>query len=147
IPFTDLPPRTGANWETIFDYALDPDIIATLEVPTGVLPRDWLTYVGQRALLFGGNPGFVYNTTTRRLGFTGDMATKLSTKQFAALTSAEGLLVLQYDAFGFPATYTASDGKRYFQTDRVSWADVSAVSTLYTASEGAPAANDSTQFG
>lgn len=149
VPIQDLPINAGSSWETIFTVALNADAVANLVIPSGLQPSQWAAYVAQQASLFpGGNPGFVYNASTRRLGFAGDMSSVLSAQQLAVLQGGAGFTVLRYDpTTGLPAVYTGADGKQHFQTDTVSWAAPTKVAELYTASLGAPTAKDSTQFG
>jgi filamentous hemagglutinin family protein len=109
IPFADLPPGVSPTWETIFSYAVDPNKIATLTVPVGTRPDQYLSFLSQQGVYeFGSNPGFVYNTTTRRLGFVGTM----SATDFANLLKP--ITVVQFDPkTGLPAL----DSSGHFKTD------------------------------
>src|SRR5262249_53354579 len=78
------------------------------------------------------NPGFVYDPTTRRLGFAGPMAPGIRT------VLKGDLVVLRYNSDGTPATYVGADGKTHFQTDPISFIPASAVESLYQASLDAP---------
>jgi filamentous hemagglutinin family protein len=147
LPIADLPPRTGSTWQTILGLALDPAKINSLTVPASLPLSQWADYVSRNALLLpGGNPGFVYNQTTGRLGFNGDMSAKLPASTLAALEQPT-LTVLRYDALGNPQTYTGLDGKLHFATDQVAWVPGSKLADLYNLSLGAPSSSDTSQFG
>ena len=110
IPFTDLPPGVSPTWETVFTYAVDPNKIASLTVPNGLTPDQYLGFLsGQPGVyLFGSNPGFVYNPTTRRLGFDGTMSATVFAEMLKPIT------VLQFDPItGKPAV----DASGHFKTD------------------------------
>ena len=76
IPFADLPPGVSPTWETVFTYAVDADIIANLTVPTGTSPDQYLDFVRNKGanVLAGLQGEFLYNPTTRKLGFAGTMS-------------------------------------------------------------------------
>lgn len=144
IPADDLPPNTADTWDIFFSIVLDPAKIPTVAQVQAFLQQNneaqsqAAAYIIQQAGLFPssgpgstGNPGFVYNTTTGRLGFVGQMSPTVQTD----LGGAGLYTVLKFGADGLPAV--DSTGKVY-QTDTVSWASPSAVQTLFTESQGAP---------
>jgi filamentous hemagglutinin family protein len=139
LPAYNLPPNTGSSWQEYFTLALDPSRIPTLAQiqKAGIQPSQYASYILQQAALFpsspgfSGNPGFVYNPATLRLGFSGQM----SQTQLAELSGP--LTVLRFDSTGIPLV----DSTGHFVTDRVSWANPSAIQTLYQASQGAPDPN------
>jgi len=145
IPVSDLLPGMGSAWDNIFTLAVDPTEIGSLTVPPGTPVSQWAAYALQSTGLFGvrqtpsgligNNPGFIYNTTTGRLGFIGEMSQPVFTDMGQPFT------ILRL-VNGVPATYTGSDGKLHFVTDTVYWAPAPDVLTLYTDSQGAPSPND-----
>ncbi|HWD91544.1 MAG TPA: filamentous hemagglutinin N-terminal domain-containing protein [Verrucomicrobiae bacterium] len=127
IPFADLPPGVSPTWETVFSYAVDAGKIASLKVPTGLTPDQYLGFLSQQGVyVFNSNPGFVYNTTTRRLGFVGTM----SAADFANLLKP--ITVVQFDPItGKPAV----DASGHFKTDTLKpFASSDSLTQLYYAS-------------
>src|ERR1043166_3907906 len=139
MPAADTSPNSHPSWLSYFSAALDPTLLATLQVPANLDPTQWASYASRLASLFpGGNPGFVYNADTKRLGFSGQMSESIR----AALEHS--LTVLRYGPDGFPIL----DANRHFVTDKVTFSDataidcptagLSAVECLYQLSLGAP---------
>lgn len=139
VPSADMPPNNSQQtWYTLLDTALDPAKIGALQVPLSLSRSQWAAYAAaEAALLPTGNPGFVYNTTTRRLGFDGQMS------QSVRGALEQPLTVLRYGPDGYPIV----DSSGHFVTDQVTWAPASAIETLYQASLGAPDASSPSQLG
>jgi hypothetical protein len=138
IPTTDLLPGMGSAWYDIFTLALNPTAIANLTVPASLPAAQWASYAVQSASLFsvaklssgqllGANPGFVYNSTTGRLGFAGPMSqsvlSALGTPDL--VTGLESLTILHL-VNGQPVL--GSNG--HFLTDTYYWAPAADVLTL-----------------
>ena len=119
LNFINLPgPITGpysaeANWDSVFEIALDPATLADLanvDVSGFTSPTALRQFLFDRGyLLFpsassrfglGANPGFIYDSTTQQLGYNGSMA-GLTAKQIAALKSGV-FTVLVLDPHGTP---------------------------------------------
>ena len=134
IPTSDLPPNASPSWDRVFSLALDPSKIATLSIPPGIQPSQLTAYALQNAALFPsnagftGNPGFVYNPATRRLGFSGQMSPTIAAEMGQAVT------VLRYGGDGTPLV----DSRGHFVTDTIHWAAHSDIESLFQASQGAP---------
>jgi filamentous hemagglutinin family protein len=138
LPAADLPGGRGITWAFIFNQLLNPAIIANLQIPANLDPSAWAALASGAALFAGtggsANPGFVYDPSTGRLGFQGQMLPGVR----AAMELPA--VVLRYNPDGTPATYIAANGNRYFVTDQINFIPASAVETLYNASQGAPSA-------
>jgi filamentous hemagglutinin family protein len=147
IPTADLPVGRGNAWDDIFTLAVNPALIANLQIPPNIPASQWLNYVLQNYGLFqvqtingqlvGVNPGFVYDPATGQFGFAGPMTpTTLS-----ALTQPITILHL---VNGQPVIDASpgdnSPGRTYGQleTDTISWAAPSAVQALFADSQGRP---------
>jgi filamentous hemagglutinin family protein len=113
------PLQPGA-WDSVFDLAIDPTMVGALaNVNTSALGQLTLaSYLKQNNYLlfpsgagnistYGVNPGFVYDSTTHELGFSGSMS-RLSAAQIAALESGT-ITVLAADQQGNPIV--GSDGR------------------------------------
>lgn len=137
LPTADIPPNGTLSWATLLTAALDPAKLATLQVPSSIDPSKWAAYAATYAALLPSNPGFVYNATTRRLGFEGQMSEAVRTGLEQPLT------VLRYGPDGLPIL----DSSGHFVTDKVGWASASAIEQLYQASLGAPSASSPAQLG
>lgn len=139
LPLYDLPPNTSQIWDTLFSVALLPSAVANLKIPSYVLPSQLASYALGNAAAFPANsqgfsdPGFVYNPATRQLGFGGS---GFNSTILNRLTHP--LVALRYGPDGFPETRVGADGKLYFVTDPIQWADAGSLSTLYTSSLGNP---------
>jgi filamentous hemagglutinin family protein len=134
IPPVDLPPGAVNSWSEFFNLALNPAALANVQLTPQQLadPSGWAADAFQAAGVFttfatsvNANPGFVYNTTTARLGFTGQMSQGL----FQELT--EPLVVLQYGANGFPLV----DATGHFITQQIDWVPNAQIQTLFTESQ------------
>lgn len=139
IPIEDLLLGMSSSWDDIFTLAVNPAAIASLTVPAGTTQQQLASYALTQAGLFnvllnqnnqlsGSNPGFVYNPATGQLGFAGNMSQAVMTEL------AQPITILQL-VNGVPATYTGANGQTYFKTTTISWANASAVQTLYAASQ------------
>lgn len=114
INITSANPLQPGVWDSIFDLAVNPDLVAQ------ITSFDALTAPGSNGLAyylkannyllfpsdsnsgnFGQNPGFLYDPTSHQLGFQGNMSTVLSPTQIAALEGGT-ITVLVADAQGNP---------------------------------------------
>jgi filamentous hemagglutinin family protein len=150
VPAADLPPGIGSTWDAIFTLAVNPALIANLQVPpASTTPASQLAaYALQSASLFGEtvvngqlvgiNPGFVYNPAMGRLGYSGQMSSTV----LSALTPQSGTFTVLQLNNGVPVTYTGADGRLHFQTTTVSWVAPSEIAALYLTALGAPSATD-----
>lgn len=150
IPTGDLPAGYANSWDLIFTLAVQPDLLASFQIPPYVTGPQRLAYILQNCSLFGEetlngrligfNPGFVYDPTSGQLGFAGPMLSST----LAALTQPLTILHL---VNGQPVIDTNpndhSAGRTYGQleTDTISWASSSAVQSLYADSQGRPSLN------
>jgi hypothetical protein len=148
LPAQDIAPNSHSSWASVFSAAMDPTILATLQVPANLDPSQWAAYASRLASLFpAGNPGFVYNADTRRLGFSGQMSDHVR----AALE--QPLTVLRYGPDGLPVL----DSSRHFVTDKVTFStalatdcpvpNTPAIECLYSMSQGAPSVSDPAGLG
>ncbi len=134
LPSDVLPPNFANSWNSIFYLALNPSLIANLQVPasnSGISPSGWLTYImSSHASLFGTTvssdgqltagsvaSAFVYNPTTGQLGFDSGYNILFSSSLLSELTQPLTVLVF---ANGIPETQTIG-GKTYFVTTTVNW--------------------------
>ena len=155
VPAADLLPLMGSSWDNIFTLALDPAVLATLTVPADTPPSGLVNYILQIASLFqtqklsngqllGANPGFVYNPTTGRLGFAGDLNTFNITAGISDLSVLTQPITILHLVNGVPVLDTNpgdnTPGRTYgqFETDTVNWVDPSKLNDLAQASAGAP---------
>ncbi|HEY3762956.1 MAG TPA: filamentous hemagglutinin N-terminal domain-containing protein [Verrucomicrobiae bacterium] len=150
IPAEDLLPGEGNSWDDIFTLAVNPSLLAgeltTLQnqgTPISQWAIDFLQNAGYfeeekiNGQLIGVNPGFVYNATTGRLGFTGPMSSSLLTELTQSITIlhlVNGQPVIDNN----PSDN--SPGRMYGQieTDTISWVGSSALNTLSQESQGTP---------
>ncbi len=137
IPAGDLPVGGQNSWSEIFNLALDPTALANYTVPAGALPSQ---LVGDAFLAAGvfttlpnsinANPGFIYDATTGRLGFVGNMntATTAAGSKTIPLEQAltQPLVVLKYGPDGFPLV----DANGHFETDPVNWVPAQTIQSL-----------------
>jgi filamentous hemagglutinin family protein len=168
IPFGQDNPNTTPTWDNIFSLLVDPYIAQNLVIPASVTPGDLANYVGYLQGLaiqqfqgspggnsiwaFTGNnpnPGFVYNSSTLRLGFGGPMSAAWrdwlngwngtydnSGNKVFNTTMVNGvnygqLYVLQFNpTTGLPVV----DSSGHLQIAPVTFASQSAINSLYTAS-------------
>jgi len=145
IPTSDLLPGMGSSWDNIFTLAVNPTKIASLTIPANLTASQLASYALKSVGLFGvqtlpdgqlsgSNPGFVYNQSTGRLGYAGQMSSYV---QSALGSSGQPITILRLKN-GVPVTYTGLDNQLHFATDTVYWAPSSDVQTLYANSSGAP---------
>ena len=139
LPAQDTGPGGAGNWFSPVSAALNPVAIANLQVPIQFMnnPSSWASFAYSSAPLLAGNPGFVYNPTTRRLGFSGEMPYNVRSALEMPLT------VLRYGPDGFPVL----DANRHFVTDQITWLPASVIEQLYQASLGAPSPSSPAQLG
>jgi filamentous hemagglutinin family protein len=131
LPAADVLPGQANAWNTIFLMALNPSVMATLQVPSAsiVSPSQWFSYILNQASLFGAtinssgvlglatpNAGFVYNPTTGQIGFDAAYG-QFSPALLSELTQPLTVVVF---ANGVPETQTIG-GKTYFVTTTVNW--------------------------
>ena len=138
LPASELPLNGASSWNSIFSAALDPNLLATLQAPANLAQSQLAAYASQNAAVFpAGNPGFVYNPATMRLGFSGQMPQSVR----AAL--AQPLTLLRFGPDGFPVL----DPTGHFLTDQFTFAASTVIEGLYQASLAAPAASDPAALG
>jgi filamentous hemagglutinin family protein len=137
VPVVDRPPSSLVAWDTVLALAMDPAKLATLTVPANLPRSKWAAYAAAQAALFpGGNPGFVYNPVTHKLGFGGQMSDSIRDSLMKSLT------VLRYGLDGYPVL----DSRGHFVTDRVSFANADTISALHDATVGAPSPSTPTGY-
>jgi hypothetical protein len=139
LPATDLPIGKGASWDALFSLALDPARIPLAnDVPKNITPAQLASYIRLQAAIFpsspsfNGNPGFVYDPQTLRLGYSGQMSPTVLNDLLGGL--GQSITVLRYGSDGIPLV----DSTGHFVTDQVKWANPQALQTLYALSQGAP---------
>lgn len=149
IPAQDLLPFMSSSWDDIFTLAVDLSALSgySLKNLNGVSLSDWASTILSSVSLFteqtdngqlaGLNPGFIYNTTTGRLGFTGPMTSD-------ALSALTQPLYVLHLVNGQPVVdqnpNDDSPGRTYGQieADPVSWAPAAAIQALFSESQGTP---------
>jgi hypothetical protein len=134
-PIVSLDPLHPSQWDSIFGLLVNPNAIThpdpTQDPSNAKTPSDLLNIVN-RVLLFpttgsGHNPGFVYDSTTLRLGFAGAMTRALR-------DAMEGTLeILQLGPNGLPLVANG-----HFVTTPVTFVPKSAIETLYNNSQDVP---------
>lgn len=147
IPAGDLPPSMGNGWESIFRLMVDPQVIASLNIPADITPSELVEFAASSsAYIFyhtydsataTDNPGFVYNSATGRFGYRGPMTQSILNAFIQPIT------VLVYGKDGLPQTVTSTDAVTgatvtRFVTDTIGWAPTSSITALFQASQGAP---------
>jgi len=108
-PIVSANPLQPITWDSVFELAVDPSVSSinaaafpSESVLKGVLLGNYLLFPQiQSPFGLGGNPGFVYDPSTLRLGFNGNLSTALSARQLNALEGGT-LTVLVIDANGNP---------------------------------------------
>jgi filamentous hemagglutinin family protein len=137
IPTADLLPGMGSSWNDIFTLALDMTALDKLTVPATVSSSQLTDYIIENTSLkpfnthalsngqlLGSNPGFVYNSTTYRLGFAGQMPSTVLTdltQPISVLHLVNGLPVID------PAT-------GHYETDTINWVNPLTIAALAQAS-------------
>jgi filamentous hemagglutinin family protein len=120
-------PFNPSIWDNIFSMAVDPGSIATTVIPANATPDSLKQLAATVTRVFLGNPGFVYDPTTMRLGFKGPMSQSVR-------SLLEGNLeILKYGADGVPLVV---DG--HFVTQKASFVPTAAIESLYLASQTVP---------
>ena len=134
VPQTDLPPDTLNNWQTALTLAVNPALVAALQIPGGVVPAQYSGYVGQ-LLLFGNSlqSSFAYDPAAQRLTFIGSMSQTILNALNQPLT------MLRYGPDGYPLV----DSTGHFVTDQINWVAPASIQSLYIASQGAPSLGNS----
>jgi filamentous hemagglutinin family protein len=150
LPSSALPPGMANTWESIFKLLVDAQKLANVAIPDGTLSSELLNLAQNSGAFYAntlfssgdvfskpeltGNPGFVYNPATGRLGWKGPLSQAI----VSALT-AQSLTVLVYGKDGFPVTETVQnpDGTyvTHFKTQTVSWAPADQITALYQAAQ------------
>ena len=130
LPASDLPLDAVNNWQTALTLAVDPALVASLQIPADTDPSQYASYLGQ-VRLFGNSlqSSFAYDPTTKRLTFIGSMPANV----LSALS--QPLTVVRYGPDGNPLV----DASGHFVTDTYNWVDATKIQELYAASQGAPA--------
>ena len=121
-------PFNPSIWDSIFSVAVDPASVALTVVPANATPDSLKQLAATVTKVFLGNPGFVYDPATMRLGFKGPMSQ-------AVRDAMEGNLeILQYGGDGLPLVVNG-----HFVTQKVSFVPSAAIDNLYQASQVVPA--------
>lgn len=121
-------PFNPSIWDGLFSLAVDPASVASTVIPANATPDSLKQLAATVTREFLGNPGFVYDPATLRLGFKGPMSQ-------AVRAAMEGNLeILQYGADGLPVVL---DG--HFVTQKVNFVPKAAIESLYQASQVVPA--------
>jgi filamentous hemagglutinin family protein len=118
----------GDTWDAIFHLAVDPALIAQITIPASATPDDIRQLTAGLSLFPDGNPGFVYNSATLKLGLNGPMSQ-------AVRSALEGTLeVIRIGADGLPMV----GADRHFVTTPVTFVDRTVIESLYQASQDVP---------
>jgi filamentous hemagglutinin family protein len=131
--FAYLTQPLGPLWDSIFNEAVNPTLIANTVITTSDLADPAvLKQLATEMALFptsgnNGNPGFVYDPTTMRLGFEGRMSTTVRNDMDGTLE------ILQYGLDKLPVVVNG-----HFATTPVSFVPVSVINTLYQESQSVP---------
>ena len=147
-PITSANPLQPNLWDSVFNYALNPDLLpqlATLQANNPLVIgvgglfqylklNNYLLFVGTdltSKLILGTNPGFVYDPANLQLGFAGNMTTSLKPQQINALEQKNGpMTVLVVDAAGNPTF----DVNGHLITAPYNFSAASTIATLNTES-------------
>lgn len=121
-------PFNPGIWDSIFSLAVDPASIATTVIPANATPDSLKALAATVTRQFLGNPGFVYDPNTLRLGFKGPMSQALR----AALEG--NLEIIEYGRDGVPVVENG-----HFVTQKVSFVSASVIENLYASSQVIPA--------
>ncbi len=141
LALADLRPGEAGFWYSILELAVDPSRLPTQSL-LGVQPSQLASYLASAVLFpgisIGGN--LTYDSSTRTLTAIGPLSSDLLT----ALTQPT-LTVVRYGPNGYPLVDTNPHDANYghFVTDTLTWVpggslNASLISSLYTASQGAP---------
>jgi hypothetical protein len=132
-------------WDSVFDFALDPTLLATLanldinsivggvaNLRTYLKDHDYLLFpsAGYDTAAYGANPGFIYDSVSKILGFQGVMSVRLSVAQIAALENGT-FTVLVADAKGNPIV----DANGHLETKTYSFNAASVIAALDSESQ------------
>jgi filamentous hemagglutinin family protein len=137
-PIIGADPLHPSQWDAIFGLLVNPKAITNPDPsqdPSNAKTAADLQNVASRVLLFpstgsGHNPGFVYDPSTLRLGYAGDMSASVR-------NSMEGTLeILKIGPDGLPVV---ANGR--FVTVPVSFVPKSAIENLYNNSQDVPVAS------
>jgi hypothetical protein len=134
IPTTDLLPGMAESWDDIFTLALNPTAIENLTEINGIPLTDiaLTTQLAYSAIqsaslfgvakingqLFGFNPGFVYNPSTGRLGYIGEMSQSVESALGTPNSKDGESITLLKLVNGLPVL----DSTGHFETDTYYWA-------------------------
>ena len=127
LPLTDLPPGMINTWQTVLALAVDPARVAKLQIPAGVDPSQYASYISG-VLLFGNSvqSSFAYDPATKNLTFIGPMS------QTILNALSQPLQVVRFGPNGYPLL----DSTGHFVTDTINWVAPTAIQNLYTAKPG-----------
>jgi len=134
-PIVSVDWRNPNQWDSIFNLLVDPQVISNPNAsqdPSKATTSADLLNIASQVLLFPSagnnhNPGFVYNSATSRLGYSGVMSSTIR-------NALEGTLeILRIGADGLPVVANG-----HFVTDKVAFVPNSAIDALYTGSQDVP---------
>ncbi|HLH52081.1 MAG TPA: filamentous hemagglutinin N-terminal domain-containing protein [Verrucomicrobiae bacterium] len=127
-PITSADPLNPSAWDSIFNLAVDPASVASTLIPANATPDSLRQLANTVVKQFLGNPGFVYDPSTLRLGFKGPMSQ-------AVRDAMEGTIeVIQYGPDGVPLVDNG-----HFVTQKVSFVPASVIQNLFANSQNVPA--------
>jgi hypothetical protein len=139
--FVSLTQPLSADWQAIFYELVDPASIAISIPATEIGNPSYLKTLAASDLVFSPsdpNPGFVYDPTTKQLGFAFQMSGTVHSALDGTLdghTATWEAIVL--NSSGTPETQQGTDGKYYFVTTTVTpFASPSVIDTLFGNSLG-----------
>lgn len=136
-------PNQPSVWDSLFTLAINPSLaaaisslnvnsITTTEALTDYLKQNgYLLFPGDSLnhTVYGANPGFIYDSISKILGFQGVMSIRLSPAQIAALEGGS-FTVLVADAKGNPIV----DANGHLATTTYNFSAASVIASLETAS-------------
>lgn len=143
-PIVSADPLLPIAWDSIFSFLVDPNV--SLQLPANIVlltPAQQTAYayanlrlvLRQSYTLQPGydpeaNPGFIYDPSTKQLGFRYQMSSSI----LQALNQA-AIPILRIDSTGNVAVEKHADGNYYFGTTTASFATPTALLNLYGASQ------------
>jgi filamentous hemagglutinin family protein len=146
-PIVSANPQQPGLWDSVFDLAVDPSLVAALtsfdatKNNPQVAANGLAYYLKQNNYLlfpssessgsqYGINPGFIYDPSSKQLGFKGNMSGVLTASQIAALEGGT-FTVIVANTQGIPIL----DANGHIQVITYSFAGAAAIASLDTESQ------------
>lgn len=143
-PITSANPLQVGLWDSVFMLAVDPSMVAQLTsfdannapgangLAAYLKANNYLLFPSADSSAYGSNPGFLYDRSSLQLAFKGNLNTRLTASQIAALEGGT-MTVLVADSQGNPII----DANGHLQVRTYTFSAASAVATLAANSQNA----------